>query len=152
MACRSSARPYGRTTIPHPPRRRNSARSGPCRDRFFRESAKPRLPASDREPHWSGPTGRIAKFIVEQADTTLDAYRAQPRLVTEHANHEHDMAHGGHAHRQPFELVRNSADALIEAPGGKSILIRLTDGFLYCADDGNPIDERGIDTQPWGYR
>ena len=82
-------------------------------------------------------------FIREEAEKTLESYRAQPALVTEHANHEHDTAHGGYAHRQLFELVQNSADALIDAPG-KSILIRLTKDFLYCADDGNPIDRAGI--------
>ena len=52
--------------------------------------------------------------------------------------------YGGYAHRQLFELVQNSADALLDSPKGRSILIRLTDGFLYCADDGEPIDEDGI--------
>ena len=114
------------------------------RGRFFRENAKLGFSAFDEKPNWIGPTGQIARFIVEEAERTLESYRAQPRLVTEHANLEHDTAHGGYAHRQLFELVQNSADALLDAPKGRSILIRLTKRFLYCADDGKSIDEDGI--------
>ena len=62
--------------------------------------------------------GPLAEFIVEEAKKTLDSYRAQPRLVIEHANLEHDTAHGGYAHRQLFELVQNSADALLDFAEG----------------------------------
>ena len=115
------------------------------RGRFFRESAKLRFPASDEKQDWIGSEGPLAKFIVGEAKKTLGAYREQPSLVTEHANLEHDTAHGGYAYRQLFELVQNSADALRDAPKGKSILVRLTEGFLYCADDGSPIDKFGIE-------
>ena len=71
-------------------------------------------------------------------------YERQPHLVTEHANHEHDTAHGGYAHRQLFELVQNSADALVNAGDGQSILVRLTGDHLYCADDGKAIDAAGV--------
>ena len=33
---------------------------------------------------------------------------------------------------------------VLESQRGQSILIRLTEGFLYCADDGTPIDEDGV--------
>ena len=115
------------------------------RGRFFREGAKLVLPASDTKPDWEGPEGPLGKFIVEESEKTLASYREQPNLVTEHANHERDTAHGGYAHRQLFELVQNSADALRGAPRGKSILIRLTERFLYCADDGTPIDKAGVE-------
>ena len=115
------------------------------RGRFFREDTKQRLPTPDEKPDWVGSEGPLAKFIVGEAEKSLGAYRAQPSLVTEHANLEHDTAHGGYAHRQLFELVQNSADALRDAPTGKSILIRLTKKFLYCADDGGPIDKVGIE-------
>ena len=115
------------------------------RGKSFRADLKSRFPTSGGQPDWAGSEGSLAKFVVEEAEKTLGAYRAQPRLITRDANEEHDTAHGGYAERQLFELVQNSADALREAPTGKSILIRLTEGFLYCADNGNPIDERGID-------
>ena len=112
--------------------------------RFYRPDAKLRKPASGAEPKWEGAEGRIGRFLVEEASKTLAAYRVQPNLVNEHANHEHDTAHGGYAHRQLFELVQDSADALSHAGTGQSILIRLTEKFLYCADDGQPIDENGV--------
>ena len=114
------------------------------RGRFYRKNAKLSFPAPGEKPVWIGPAGRIGRFIVEEANRTLNAYRAQPRYITEQANDEYGTAHGGYAHRQLFELVQNSADALLGAPEGKSILVRLTEDFLYCADDGNPIDEPGV--------
>ena len=114
------------------------------RGKFYCQDATLVVPAPGEKPDWTGVDGTLGEFIVEQARGTLDSYREQPILVTEHANHERDTAHGGYAHRQLFELVQNSADALHEAPNGKSILVRLTDRYLYCADDGIPIDEDGV--------
>ena len=114
------------------------------RGRFFRENAVVSLPTLDEKGFWFGPEGPLGEFIITETKKTLDSYRAQPRLVNEHAKLEHDTAHGGYAHRQLFELVQNSADALLDAPKGKSILIRLTDHFLYCADDGDPVDQDGV--------
>ena len=118
--------------------------SAAARGRFYRESTKLRLPVSNEEPNWFGPAGRLGEFLLEEVKGTLDSYRAQPRRVTEDANSEQNTAHGGYAHRQLFELVQNSADALLDAPKGQSILIRLTERFLYCADDGTHVDEDGI--------
>ena len=112
--------------------------------RFYSRDANLIMPTSDEKPDWAGVESPLGKFVVEQARRTLNSYREQPNLVTEHANHERDAAHGGYARRQLFELVQNSADALHGAPNGKSILIRLTKRFLYCADNGNPIDEDGV--------
>ena len=39
---------------------------------------------------------------------------------------------------------RDGADALSDAGGGGRIVIRLTGGCLYCADDGEPIDRNGV--------
>ena len=114
------------------------------RGRFFREGAKVSLPTSDRESGWVGPSGPIGKFIVREAQNSLNAYREQPELITEHARSELDTAQGGYAHRQIAELVQNSADALLGSQKGRSILIRLANGFLYCADDGKAIDEDGV--------
>ena len=114
------------------------------RGKFFTDNVNLRLPVSDGELGWDGPSGRIGKFIVQEASKSLNAYREQPRLITEHARTELDTSQGGYAHRQLFELVQNSADALLTSPNGKSVLIRMTDGFLYCADNGTPIDEEGV--------
>ena len=103
---------------------------------------------------WLGPDGDLGRYISGESEGLLEAYRAQPNLVEEHANEEHDMALGGYQHRQLFELVQNGADALwtdAEAhdgerntrSGGGRIEVRLTAKYLYCADDGKPIDEEG---------
>ena len=114
------------------------------RGQFYHPNAKLNLPQPIRKPDWADSNSPICGFIEEQTKKTLRAYREQPHLVTEHANHEHDTAHGGYAHRQLFELVQNSADALANAPEGKSILVRLTGNHLYCADDGDAISEDGV--------
>ena len=92
---------------------------------------------------WAGPDGPIGVYIREESSKTLEAYRSQPNLVSEHANHEEDTARGGYAHRQLFELVQNGADALSGSSGGR-IWIRLTPTHLYCADEGQPIDPEGV--------
>ena len=114
------------------------------RGRFAQRNANVSFPTLDKKAVWVGPDGPLAEFIVKETQKTLDSYRVQPRHVTEHFNQEYDTAHGGYARRQLFELVQNSADALLDAPKGKSILIRVTKHFLYCADDGKSIDEDGI--------
>lgn len=114
------------------------------RGRFYRPNAKLNLPRPIEKLDWAGADSPIGRFITEQTRNTLRAYREQPHLVTEHANQEHDTAHGGYAHRQLFELVRNSADALANSPDGKSILVRLTKNHLYCADNGRAIREDGV--------
>ncbi len=115
------------------------------RGKFFREGARLRFPASDGKPVWADPSGQIGEFIVQETKKSLNAYREQPKLITEHVRIEQDTVQGGYAHRQLFELVQNSADALLASPKGKSILIRLTERFLYCADDGIPINEDGVE-------
>ena len=114
------------------------------RGRFYFESVEASLPNLDEKAVWVGPEGPLGTFVIKETKKTLDSYRAQPRRIAEDANHEQFTAHGGYAHRQLFELVQNSADALLDAPNGKSILIRLTERFLYCADDGEPIDRDGV--------
>ena len=111
----------------------------------------------DRSPdRWARPDGELGRYIKKESQRSLDAYRAQPNLVDEHANEELDQAHGGYQHRQLFELVQNSADALLFDPGERDvgdhvprpgrghIEVRLTERFLYCADDGEPIDPDGV--------
>lgn len=115
------------------------------RGRFYHKNVKQVLPVFDCKPDWNGTEGKLGRFIVNEAEKSLNSYREQPRLITEHARAEFKTVHGGYAHRQLFELVQNSADALRRMPNGKAILVRLTENFLYCADDGKPLDERGIE-------
>ena len=114
--------------------------------KFFHENDKQYLPpyAHKEPPSWAGPDGDLGAYIAGESQKTLDAYGRQPNLVDEHANHEEDTARGGYAHRQLFELVQNSADALAGIPDGGRITIRLTESSLYCADNGDPIDRDGV--------
>lgn len=105
---------------------------------------------------WARTDSELAIYIAEETRRTLESYQAQPNLVTEHANIEQDTAHGGYQHRQLFELVQNSADALwldrTTAETGDDnrrrargqIEVRLTENFLYCADAGEPIHREGV--------
>ena len=117
--------------------------SGAERGRF-RARGPLRLPAVRNDARWVGPQGPLGRFVAEETSRTLTAYRNQPNFVTEHANQEHDTAHGGYAHRQLYKLVQNAADALSHPDTGQTILIRLTDRFLYCVDDGKSLDEEGV--------
>ena len=92
---------------------------------------------------WSDTDGAIGAYILAESEKTLAAYRSQPNLVLEHANHEEDTARGGYATRQLFELIQNGADALSGSFGGR-ICLRLTRTHLYCADEGQPIDQDGV--------
>ncbi len=115
------------------------------RGKFFRKNTKLRNPDSDEYPIWAGPSGQLGKFILQETGKSLNAYREQPKLITEHARLELDTTLGGYAHRQLFELVQNSADALLQTSKGRSILVRLTENYFYCADNGAPIDEEGLE-------
>ena len=114
------------------------------RGRFFHRNARLTLPAQNAAQDWAGRDSDLGAYIAEESRKTLNAYADQPHLVLEHANHEQDTARGGYAHRQLFELVQNAADALSGTSAGERIAIRLTDGYLYCADDGESINQDGV--------
>ena len=92
---------------------------------------------------WSGTGGAIGAYILKESEKTLQAYRSQPNLILEHANHEEDTARGGYATRQLFELIQNGADALSGSQRGR-ICLTLTHTHMYCADEGQPIDKDGV--------
>lgn len=105
---------------------------------------------------WDGLDGDIGRYIAETSEKTLNSYKEQEALVEEHARLEQDTAQGGYQHRQLYELIQNSADALFapegaeeaggseRAPFSGRIEVRLTESCLYCADDGDPIDREGV--------
>ena len=92
---------------------------------------------------WTGTDGELCAFIAGETKRSLAAYRSQPNLLEEHANLEEDTVRGGYAHRQLFELVQNSADALVGTLEDGRIEIRLSENHLYCADNGKPINSDG---------
>ena len=91
---------------------------------------------------WGGINSPLGAYIREESQKSLESYRSQANLVAEHANTEEDTARGGYANRQLFELIQNSADALSKSDG-EHIWVRLTPTHLYCADNGQPIDQDG---------
>lgn len=105
---------------------------------------------------WAGPDGALGRYMAEESEKTLNSYKEQEALVEEHANLERDTAQGGYQHRQLYELIQNSADALWPPDGaevdGRSVRtpclgrieVRLTESCLYCADDGDPIGRDGV--------
>ncbi len=93
---------------------------------------------------WARPNEGLGAFITGESRKTLDAYGSQPTLVEEHANLEEDTARGGYAHRQLFELIQNSADALTTNMDGGRLDIHLTENYLYCADNGEAIYQDGV--------
>ena len=101
--------------------------------------------SATKPPHggWAGPDGCLGSYIQEESEKTLKAYKEQPRLVDRDGKAEGFLARGGYAGRQLFELVQNSADSLEGTAGGR-IQIHLTPQYLYCADEGSPIDKNGV--------
>lgn len=98
---------------------------------------------TDLTNDWTKPDGELGRWMAAEVLKTLNSYREQPRRVEEDARTEDAIAGGGYARRQLFELVQNSADALSTTNGGR-IVVRLAGDFLYCADEGGPIDRDGI--------
>jgi superfamily II DNA or RNA helicase len=85
----------------------------------------------------------LADLVRSYSDQMLAAYRAQPRLVDEHAGLEENISQGGYGRRQIHELIQNGADELIDHQGGR-IHVVLTESHLYCANEGSAISEEGV--------
>jgi superfamily II DNA or RNA helicase len=92
---------------------------------------------------WEGPDSRLAQYLVNSNERTLQSYESKPEWVEEHAHIEQAIAEGGYGHRQIYELVQNGADAMVRRSGGR-IEVVLTDTHVYCANEGDPIDEAGL--------
>nr|WP_206323922.1 helicase-related protein [Streptomyces sp. HNM0574] len=80
----------------------------------------------------------------------IDSYRANPHLITEHANHEESIRVGGYSNRTLLELVQNAADAMSgaeeheEGAGRVEIVLDLGQQTLYCANAGRPFSRSGL--------
>ena len=84
--------------------------------------------------------------IVEKMNQAcLNAYRAQPYLVREHAETENEVLSGGYAYRQLYELIQNAADAILESGDlDGRIVVRLSADKLVVANTGAELDKEGI--------
>lgn len=92
---------------------------------------------------WDNQDSALLRHIAASNDAALAAYEANPPWVFEHANIERATAQGGYGRRQLYELIQNGADALVGTRGGR-IHVVLTEDALYCANEGEPIDEAGV--------
>lgn len=92
---------------------------------------------------WAEGATPVTTALEEQSNRCLAAYRENPSLVPEHANIERATAQGGYGRRQLYELVQNGADALVGMSPGR-ITVVLTQGALYCANEGAPLDVDGV--------
>ena len=92
---------------------------------------------------WEGTESRLADYLVDSNNRSLQSYESMPEWIEEHAHIEQAIAEGGYGHRQVYELVQNGADAMVHRSGGR-IEVILTDTHLYCANEGDPIDQEGL--------
>jgi superfamily II DNA or RNA helicase len=92
---------------------------------------------------WHSPDSRLIGHLQKLCEQSLETYVVNPLLVEEHANLEADIASGGYGRRQIFELVQNGADAMSASTRGR-IHVLLTESHLYCANEGAPIDDKGL--------
>lgn len=92
---------------------------------------------------WEGESGNLARHVLKQSQQCLNAYRENPTLVEEHSAIERATAQGGYGRRQIYELVQNGADELFSQGQGR-IEVLLSDDALYCANEGDPISENGV--------
>lgn len=92
---------------------------------------------------WEGVGSPLAECLVDSNNRSLQSYESMPEWIEEHAHIEQAIAEGGYGHRQVYELVQNGADAMVHRSGGR-IEVILTDTHLYCANEGEPIDQPGL--------
>src|SRR5258705_1243110 len=92
---------------------------------------------------WSGKDSAVAERVTEVSRQCIEAYRANPLLIREHANIERGTAEGGYGRRQLYELVQNGADQLLGSSGRVEVV--LSREALYCANEGGSIDPSGVE-------
>ncbi|MFF2379316.1 sacsin N-terminal ATP-binding-like domain-containing protein [Streptomyces sp. NPDC058108] len=97
------------------------------------------------------PDESLAQEVKEQFDRAIASYRANPHLVSEHANHEESIRVGGYANRTLLELVQNAADAMSgvddsqgDYAGRVEIVLDTDCQTLYCANAGRPFSKNGL--------
>ncbi len=100
---------------------------------------------SKHSESWAKEGEGVTRLVVEATNRCLEAYRANPILIQEHANIERHITEGGYGRRQIYELVQNAADQMLDGSSGR-IHVLLTNDALYCANQGEPIEGPGVET------
>ena len=97
------------------------------------------------------PDPDLQEAVNEQFEMALSAYRANPNLISEHANHEESIRVGGYSNRALLELVQNAADAMagidqdVDGVQGRVEIVLDPEGrTLYCANAGRPFSRKGL--------
>lgn len=98
---------------------------------------------------WLKDTEANAEFLQKERESVLASYEARPKLLEEHFNLEDQIRTGAYATKQINELVQNAADPM-EGLEGK-IEILLTPNYLYCANEGMPLNVKNIQALQTAY-
>lgn len=98
-----------------------------------------------RADGWETPDEDLGRWIDFHRRRAIESYRANPLLVGEHGRQEDSFRTGGYAQRQILELVQNAADALGRSGRRGRVEIVLRDDVLYCANEGVPFTQEGLE-------
>ncbi|MGY5030738.1 sacsin N-terminal ATP-binding-like domain-containing protein [Streptomyces sp. 900116325] len=96
------------------------------------------------------PDAGLVREVDDLSRRAIESYRANPNLITEHANHEESIRVGGYSNRTLLELVQNAADAMSgtaeyeERAGRVEIVLDVDHQTLYCANAGRPFSSSGL--------
>lgn len=104
----------------------------------------------DKLGSW-GSDKKLVQEVEDQFSRAIASYKANPNLISEHANHEESIRVGGYANRTLLELVQNAADAMAgtgdlsgEELGRVEIVLDPGTKSLYCANSGRPFSKNGL--------
>src|SRR3954454_11986883 len=98
--------------------------------------------ATTTRMRWAGTDSKIGQAVERFSSDCIRTYEVDARRIIEDANIERVAIEGGYARRQLFELIQNGADELIEERG--RIEVVLTQGCMYCANEGRAISVDGV--------
>lgn len=90
---------------------------------------------------WGLGEADLIEQVRERQRKTIETYAIDPDLLEEHVGMEDNFQAGGYGERQVEELLQNAVDQLPE-PG--RVELRLLNGVLYCANEGQPFTAAGI--------
>ncbi|WP_083708812.1 sacsin N-terminal ATP-binding-like domain-containing protein [Microbacterium sp. RU1D] len=111
---------------------------------------------TDTAQAWT-PEPILIREIEEQFERAIGSYRADPKLIVEHANLEESIRVGGYANRTLLELVQNAADAMAGTTPGSDELGRVeivldpSSKTLYCANSGRGFSKQGLEAMAHAY-
>jgi superfamily II DNA or RNA helicase len=100
---------------------------------------------------WDESDVSLQAWVETHRKRALEAYVANPLLISEHGMQEDSFRTGGYAQRQVLELVQNAADALRRSGRRGRVEVVLDDDTLYCANEGTPFGQEGLEAVAQAY-